>query len=553
MKDTEERHAREKEAAEKANKELTEERGTVQNLGTRIGQLERQLATQTTEAEIMGRRIADMEMRLTEQSRLLADRERERDQLRVDVDSARRIEADLRQELGTIERRNASATEALRAEKMMAETQLERAREDRAKLQREVTSMKREAEATWASERVENALLRERINDVAAEVARLTSVLEGPGSTIDTILAAPEPAGANGAAKPASRRRRTPMPRTARAALRIASAPCRRARRGSPPRRDRARRASSRFLAALIATAVLASLAHAEDREIAKRRAAERKTFTDAQIFDGFFKTAFGAEMRLAGRADRIRKYDVPMRVYVENRAQAGSQRAGREVVADIKSKRRRPRHRGDDGSQRRECGGAAVARARLHPDAARRLWPRAGAPHPEIARAAMPLGIPQGRRNSASSIRTCSSSPMRGDFIFYDCVYEELLQSLGPINDTASVPWTMFNDDVQMGFFGVYDQYILNILYHPRVRAGMTRGAGAQAAARDHARGAGLGREGERAEAVNGSRASCAAVRYANILRPRASQPVSRNRGLRLVEHWRRQLRCAGERNADF
>jgi hypothetical protein len=65
--------------------------------------------------------------------------------------------------------------------------------------------MKREAEATWASERVENALLRERINDVAAEVARLTSVLEGPGSTIDTILAAPEHApAANGAAKPAT-------------------------------------------------------------------------------------------------------------------------------------------------------------------------------------------------------------------------------------------------------------------------------------------------------------------------------------------------------------
>jgi chromosome segregation ATPase len=202
VKDTAERHTREKEAAEKANAELTTERGAVQNLGTRIGQLERQLATQTTEAEIMGRRIADMEMRLTEQSRLLADRERERDQLRVDVDSARRIEADLRQELGTIERRNASATEALRAEKLMAETQLERAREDRAKLQREITNMKREAESTWASERVENALLRERINDVAAEVARLTSVLEGPGSTIDTILAAPEPAPVNGAAKP---------------------------------------------------------------------------------------------------------------------------------------------------------------------------------------------------------------------------------------------------------------------------------------------------------------------------------------------------------------
>jgi chromosome segregation ATPase len=205
VKTTEERYAREKEAAEKATKELTEERGTVANLGTRIGQFERQLATQTTEAEIMGRRIADMEMRLTEQSRLLADRERERDQLRTDLDSARRIEADLRQELGTIDRRHGTATEALRAEKTLAESQLERAREDRAKLQRELSSLKREAESSWASERVENALLRERINDVAAEVARLTSALEGPGSAIDTILAAPEhaPGGNGGAMAPA--------------------------------------------------------------------------------------------------------------------------------------------------------------------------------------------------------------------------------------------------------------------------------------------------------------------------------------------------------------
>ena len=57
---------------------------------------------------------------------------------------------------------------------------------------------KREAEATWAAERVENALLRERINDVAAEVARLTQVLEGPGSRIDAILAEDAAAAASG-------------------------------------------------------------------------------------------------------------------------------------------------------------------------------------------------------------------------------------------------------------------------------------------------------------------------------------------------------------------
>ncbi|HZU50844.1 MAG TPA: hypothetical protein VE968_03105, partial [Sphingomicrobium sp.] len=54
----------------------------------------------------------------------------------------------------------------------------------------ELAKLKREAEENWANERVENALLRERINDVAAEVARLAAALQGPDSTIEAILAA---------------------------------------------------------------------------------------------------------------------------------------------------------------------------------------------------------------------------------------------------------------------------------------------------------------------------------------------------------------------------
>jgi len=61
-------------------------------------------------------------------------------------------------------------------------------------------------------------------------------------------------------------------------------------------------------------------------------------------------------------------------------------------------------------------------------------------------------------------------------DFTFYDCAYEELLQALGPINDSASILWTMFNDKTQMGFFDRYDQYLLNILYDPRILPGMTK-----------------------------------------------------------------------------
>jgi chromosome segregation ATPase len=189
VRDTEDRLARERLDSDASSRELAEERGEVEKLAQRVAQLERQLAGQVAEAEILSRRLAELEMRLADQSRKLVEREQERDQHRRDAEAARKIEADLRQELTATDRRHGEAIEALRTEKSLIETQLERAREDRAKLQRELAAMKREAEAAWAAERVENALLRERINDVAAEVVRLTAVLEGSGSSIDAILA----------------------------------------------------------------------------------------------------------------------------------------------------------------------------------------------------------------------------------------------------------------------------------------------------------------------------------------------------------------------------
>jgi len=46
-----------------------------------------------------------------------------------------------------------------------------------------------------SDEQTENALLRERISDIAAEVARLTMALEGENSPIEAILAADAPSG----------------------------------------------------------------------------------------------------------------------------------------------------------------------------------------------------------------------------------------------------------------------------------------------------------------------------------------------------------------------
>ena len=234
-----------RQAAEKATKELADERGTVQNLGTRVGQLERQLATQTTEAEIMGRRIADMEMRLTEQARLLADRERERDQLRTDVECGApdrgRPAPGARHHRAPPRHRHRGAA---RREDAWPRRQLERAREDRAKLQREVTS----DEARGGGDLGVRAG-RERAAARAHQRRRGRGRAPHLGARRTGLADRHDPRGARArrprTAPPSrSRRRRTPTARTARAASRIASAPCRRARRGCPPRRDRARRAS---------------------------------------------------------------------------------------------------------------------------------------------------------------------------------------------------------------------------------------------------------------------------------------------------------------------
>lgn len=215
--------------------------------------------------------------------------------------------------------------------------------------------------------------------------------------------------------------------------------------------------------------------AAAEPPEIAKARAAERKSFTDAEIVEGFLKLTLGAELRAADSADRIRKYDRPVRVYVDNRARPNRRKQVADAVADI---RRRIRHLDIAVTPRRRDANVVVMLVRDR-DLARTIRSFYGAKRARgILKSLEPQCLSGIRRDERfrilhSDVFVVSDA---GQFVFYDCVYEEILQALGPINDDSSVPWTMFNDDVHMGFFGIYDQFILNVLYDPRIRPGMTR-----------------------------------------------------------------------------
>ena len=186
-----------------ATRNLADARAQVENLSQRVTDLDRQLIIQVKEAEMLGNRVNDLESRLATQGKLLAERDFENNQLRQASAAAERTAKELRDEIAAMNGGKSPALDKLRAEKAEMEEQLRVARDERGKAQRDLNAIQQQAESSWATERMENALLRERINDIAAEVAKLAMQLEGPNSAIEGMLAA-EPAIPAKTARPAN-------------------------------------------------------------------------------------------------------------------------------------------------------------------------------------------------------------------------------------------------------------------------------------------------------------------------------------------------------------
>jgi hypothetical protein len=227
--------------------------------------------------------------------------------------------------------------------------------------------------------------------------------------------------------------------------------------------------------AAMLLGGTLSCAAQVENSEISARRATERTSFSNDEIKDGFFKTAFRPELQFDKPDARIRKFDEPVRVFVINHATPDRRADLAAVVADIRA---HVAHL--DLAVTDDRGAANFVVTLVHRrDLAQTIRSYYGADKAkQIQRTLGPECLSGIGKDQSYRIRRAEAilPADTGDFAFYDCAYEELLQGLGIINDDASVPWTMFNDNVQMGFFDRYDQYLLNILYDPRIRAGMNK-----------------------------------------------------------------------------
>ena len=62
-----------------------------------------------------------------------------------------------------------------------------------------------------------------------------------------------------------------------------------------------------------------------------------------------------------------------------------------------------------------------------------------------------------------------------KGDDVFLDCGYHELLHAFGLSNHDPRNPWTTLNQGRMVGYLSVYDRALLTLLYDPRITPGMT------------------------------------------------------------------------------
>src|ERR1700680_5203198 len=79
--------------------------------------------------------------------------------------------------------------------------------------------------------------------------------------------------------------------------------------------------------------------ANAENADISSRRRSERTDFTNDEIKDGFFKIAFNAELQLGAPAQRVRKFDEPVRIFVLNKGLPDRRSEIAAIVDDIRTR----------------------------------------------------------------------------------------------------------------------------------------------------------------------------------------------------------------------
>jgi len=195
--------------------------------------------------------------------------------------------------------------------------------------------------------------------------------------------------------------------------------------------------------------------------------------FSTAELMRGFLALAFGSDLRIGAKPRGVRRFDHPIKARV---IAGGSvdrvvamQRIIEEYARDVPNLHL---------SQAEQPPADIEVRLIDEKDFRSALRAAFGA---EVAQTFIKRTDPQCMTSVKSStegdiLRSVSFVIVdKGDDVFLDCAYHELLHAFGLSNHDQRNPWTTLNQKRMVGYLTVYDRSLLTLLYDPRITPGMS------------------------------------------------------------------------------
>jgi Protein of unknown function (DUF2927) len=200
----------------------------------------------------------------------------------------------------------------------------------------------------------------------------------------------------------------------------------------------------------------------------------EYTRFSTAELMRGFMALAFGSDLRIGARPRGIRRFAHPIQARVILSGSVDRVAAMQHVLEEYA--RKVPNLRLTLAA----AAPAADVEVRLIDEKDFRSALRAafGA---KVARTFIRRTNPQ----CMTSVKSSAEGDIlhsisfvivdKGNDVFLDCAYHELLHAFGLSNHDQSNPWTTLNQKRMVGYLTVYDRALLTLLYDPHVTPGMT------------------------------------------------------------------------------
>jgi len=195
--------------------------------------------------------------------------------------------------------------------------------------------------------------------------------------------------------------------------------------------------------------------------------------FSTAELMRGFLALAFGSDLRIGAKPRGIRRYDHPIKASVI---------AGGSVDRVVDMQRILSEYARAVPNLHLSLAEGAPTEIEVRlideKDFRAALRDAFGA---EVAQTFINRTDPQ----CMTSVKSSTEGDIlhsvsfiivdKGDDVFLDCGYHELLHAFGLSNHDQRNPWTTLNQKRMVGYLSVYDRDLLTLLYDRNITPGMT------------------------------------------------------------------------------